>query len=580
MNDENPSQDTLEIQRRYFETTVPWARQLSERIASEDAELTHIRKVTDYLFHLRIRLPNTIQEGFGTAPEVLIVAVRGQIMARDLERARVELYRSGFRLDLDLIIVCDDSPDLEGRIERLPGKWGQVIPWPPLGQEVPSLQEQFQRLLPKFDLFEEKTPVRGRQVIGRAEEIADLCTRIESGDAIGVFGLRKVGKTSVVRAATDSLDPISARLSLIQGSEHAPGGDNARAFVAWFDVQRAFDRTQKRLFYGLAESIENRLRASKISFKPNANASPLDRIDELVRFSLRNLEIPICIVLDEYDYLFEGSGGQPPIPGVGELFRLLRGWAQETKRLSIVLIGREPAFAQRPELTGFPNPLLGWLVIRWIGPIKPEKAPELLRKLGKRVGLDVGAKTASLAAEWTGGHPLLHRQFGSALLQVTKDNLPHSERITTDAICDRAPAVFQERATVHEVCAEILHLLRTKYTKSYKLLEDATLSNTISASIEKNGGWSGTPALTLRNFGILQEGLSGPFIPEVLLQYAKAFEPQREAPTIATVRKDSTAPSTGDGRFTFPPLSKLLDKAPSNPQPKLPPRHHHHRRRK
>ncbi|MEO7596152.1 MAG: hypothetical protein ABI134_33390, partial [Byssovorax sp.] len=75
------------------------------------------------------------------------------------------------------------------------------------------LLDQIAKYLPDHDLFERRDPVRGHQVIGRKDNIRDLSVRLQQRQSVGIFGLRKVGKTTLVRALTDALDPVSASLS-------------------------------------------------------------------------------------------------------------------------------------------------------------------------------------------------------------------------------------------------------------------------------------------------------------------------------------------------------------------------------
>lgn len=69
--------------------------------------------------------------------------------------------------------------------------------------------------LPGFDVYEERDAVRGAQLVGRDAEVSALRTRVVRGDAMGLFGLRKMGKTSVMRAVTDWFDPASGVADLV-----------------------------------------------------------------------------------------------------------------------------------------------------------------------------------------------------------------------------------------------------------------------------------------------------------------------------------------------------------------------------
>lgn len=512
--------DALNDRREQFIRNVPWGERVLDRLARDQIELTHVRRGNaDWVWYLRVRLPGQLQEGFGIAPEVLLLLIRGELQGRDLDRARAELYKSGFRLDLDLLVVLDERPNLDSRLERMPGRWGQWIPWPLYADAQIGLADQLKKYLPTFDVFAKQDPVRGREVFGRAGEISEITTRVERGESVGVFGLRKVGKTTVVRAVTDLLDPVSLRLSFNQ----APQGDEiteARARVAWLDVQRVFDRSRRRFLHLLAEAVQRRFQADKLPL-PKLPPDPLDRLDRLCA-TVADSPIPLCLVLDEYDFLFEGEGHEPAIAGVPELLRLLRGWAQETKRLSIVVIGRDPQFFERSHMGGFPNPMLGWFVSKWLGPIPAEKATELIRKLGRRVGLEVGHRTTAQALLLTSGHPLLHRQYGSTLLQMASGLRVGGEKVYTDTYFEGAAEPFYQRGAVRDVCNDILHLLSVHYRGAYDLLQDLT-SKTPAESFAVHA-WNSPGAAVLRNFGILSGTAEVPTLPSALVQYTRSYQ--------------------------------------------------------
>lgn len=166
---------------------------------------TSIRDLSDRSWLVQAKAPEALQRRSSIAPELLFVVSKGELFARDIQRAEQEPYRAGLRLDYDLLIAVNAQEDLQERLERSPGR-GQRVAWPWNGESFRPLTERLNRALPRFDLFDEMDPVRGRAVIGRREEITELTRRIERGGGLAVTGLRKVGKTTLVRAVTDRLD--------------------------------------------------------------------------------------------------------------------------------------------------------------------------------------------------------------------------------------------------------------------------------------------------------------------------------------------------------------------------------------
>jgi hypothetical protein len=441
------------------------------------------------------------------------------VKGEDLQTARKELQRKDFDLDPDLLVIVDDWPRLKERLGRLPLQWGQWVPWSPCEGGFRALAELFREHLPLYDVFEQRDPVRGRQVIGRNEIVSDLRKRVQQGQAIGVFGLRKMGKTTVVRAVTDWLDPLSAH-----PNDREEGQSSILA--VWLDSERLIERTLD----SLARQLRNELR-KRFSIEnraPLPEGDPAD-LGVLLEAALERTDLPLCVVLDEYDLLFEGSGGQPAIAGIEKLFRMFRAVAQQTGRLSLVVIGRDSGFFENPDMNGWPNPMLNWLVPFWLGPLSADGADELLTKLGRRVLLDVGPETVSLARDWTGGHPLLHRQFGSALLEKSRARKEASrEHVATDPFCQEALDLFLARDAVTTICREVSHLLSSRYPEAAALLERlCCISQQEAASlVEERGGWLRTEARLLRNLGLLLGDVDSVRIPEVFRWYLRTLAPQ------------------------------------------------------
>lgn len=488
---------TLDKQRDRLERAVPWAPALLQCLERDHFTVTHVRPAfREVVWFIRAVPPDPLQTGLGLAPEILIIAVRGAMQARELDAARKEVIHSGLRLDPNLVVVADEGAGLQERLARIGGH-GQRVAWEPTaGSTWPPLADVLRAKLPTFDAYEERDAVRGAQLVGRSAEVAELRTRMTRGDAVGLFGLRKMGKTSLMRAVTDWFDPASG-VRAVEGDLSPPDPGVGVAVV--IDAGLVLERDVDAVADELLNALRRRMRAAGETLLDVSGSG-------LVAWKSAAEQIldhgrPLCIVIDEYDLLFEGESGESAIPGIGRLFRLIRGWAQTRQgQVSMLMVGRDPTYLGAPELDGVTNPLTAWCTPQWIGPLARPQANELLRKLGKRVGLDVGHESAALALRWTGGHPLLHRQFGSALRKVTRD---HDSRwnAPTDTSIAQAPEEFCGREAVLDVMREIVALLKKRYPSALTVLRELT-DDAWDPVIARHGGRTGQPANVLRSFGI------------------------------------------------------------------------------
>lgn len=511
-----------------LEAAAPWGNALLERLRNDGAELTHLRAIGADRWLLQVGLPNDLRNLYGIAPAVLLLAAADEVRGEDLQAAQEELQRKKYDLDSDLLVVVDGHLGLEDRLNWVYQLWGQWVPWSPVDGEFLPLAQQFRRYLPAYDVFEKRDPVRGRQVIGRRHLVADISKRLRRGQSMGIFGLRKIGKTTLVRAVTDKLDPITKLPSLPIRSSRKEYGD-ARTLVIWLDVQDLCARTLESLAGQLARSLQERLVLESIDVPPpTPGETTVEYLNCLLETGLRQISLPICIVFDEYDLLFESEAGEPAIPQIDQLFRILRAHAQSTKRLAFVVVGRDSEFFDQPEISGRPNPMLNWMVPRWLGPMEPADADELLRRLGRRVGLDVGEQTARLARHWTGGHPLLHRQFGSALLERTGRRGQNHDHIPTDPFCEEALDSFLDRDALLTTCREVYFLLTTHYPEAFLALRELVQAPPQEGAgvVKTIGGWHQPAIRILRRFGLLAGEPEAPLVPEYVRWYGLTFAPQ------------------------------------------------------
>lgn len=542
VNDSKSLPQLFDTDSSTFYDTVAWGYGLEDALDRDDAKITNIENVGAGRWLIRIRLPETLHRTYGIAPEILQLAVQGQIQGGDLQKAHDELQKHRFELDQDLLIVTDDRPDLSERVDLMYQIEGQWVPWSPLVDNkhqpvlgefrFPSLASQLRHFLRLQDIFSWRDPVRGRQTIGRHEVVSELIRSVRRGQPSGIFGLRKIGKTSVARAVTDTLDPIGALASLSrQGRRESDLAAESSVYVIWFDAGRHYRRTIDAVAAQLCKALDERLEAERVDsgHREHLGLEGLDlRLEELLRSPT-----PLVIVIDEFDLLFESSGGKPPVEGISQLFQMLRAHSQESGRLALMLIGRDPSLLEAPEMEGRTNPMLGWLVPHWLGTMHRQDADLLMVNLGRRVGLEIGEKLLDLAFEWTGGHPRLHREFGSALLAVARASVSASHwiskgHIEVDHLAEQALDQFLERQDVLTICREIFHLLGERYPSSSTLLAElAPLGTEERANLlASRDGWKRPENRILRDFGLVQGSLGAPHIPLFLTWYLQTFEPQ------------------------------------------------------
>ncbi len=505
-----------------FHATLPWAAALWKSLERDGMTNIRVHLLAAQTWLLQATVPDSFRQRFGLSPDIRILAVHGQLVGRDVRLAMAK-PNDADAIDPDLLVVVCDHPDFAQRLaQRIPGPFGQRIPWIPLPKhEFPPLHEIFLEHTGKLDLFEYRDPVHGNALAGRHREIDELTRRLSRGEAVGVFGLRKVGKSSMMEAVAQRLDPIGARLGMFRfyGTE-LPENASPSALVVSFDAQNVGAKSLSNLVSRLLDHFEERLQLAGLRKDVRDyfhDADPLDRFRYRLAMALERQPLPICFMIDEYDLLFAGYNGEGGLPGIERLFALLRAEANASRRVSLALVGRDPAFVDQPHIGGITNPLLDWVHHQYLGPLRRTEAEELLVRLGKRVGLEVGAQSLGLAWQWSGGHPLLLRQFGSIMFDLAHSPGTRPRPAPTDPISLDTIEVFPTRNAVRTICGEIETLLAVRFKESWVLLQAlaSVAATDTNRAIFQNGGMNSHALRVLMHFGIVQMDGGVVWVPEI-----------------------------------------------------------------
>jgi hypothetical protein len=267
-------------------------------------------------------------------------------------------------------------------------------------------------------LFDFRLPAEEWQFFGREKELESLERDVITGHSLGVFGLRKVGKTSL-------LERMAKKLR-----------EDRSGFQRGIPVKVDLQTTSylRRNFDGVAEligsALDRELSRAQIQVPPSP-PHPLERLRVAVEHIEHALGARVVLILDEYEVLLDARR-IPQRDGV-ELLTFLRGLAQEhPKGFSLMLAGRNQRLLAPARIDGADNPMYRFLRTIPVAGLVPDDCRRMVRALGGRMGLHFEPDALDLLVQETGGHPALVRTLGD-LIDV---HVPTSER--NPAIVDAA----------------------------------------------------------------------------------------------------------------------------------------------
>lgn len=375
-------------------------------------------------WQLYLTPPNYIRELFGFRPEVLALIAPGQkVQARDIQFAEQSIPRD---LRLDRSIVWLFARDEDARIAVPPMVEGvgreYIISTRCDLSEISDVERWVRaRLEQHFErgrIFEWGRPVREWQFFGRRDVVGKLERLLAKGNPIGLYGLRKIGKTSLLHALADRL--IADRRAL---PVHV---DMLKLSFAEKD-KRGFAR---HLLLGLRESIGRWVEAhpemqpiavhvderggSSEAAAQHALEEALDHFDRV-----SGKRVKVYVFIDEYERLF-GAHGFPAADGLDILdwFRSLN--QQRRSGFNFVLTGLSRRLTRIPRFDGRQNPLLDLVTEMPLAGLSETEIYEMLNRLGRRIRIDFQPDIVSAIWAVTGGHPYLTRLYADRIDRASK----------------------------------------------------------------------------------------------------------------------------------------------------------------
>ncbi len=357
------------------------------------------------------------------------------------------------------------------------------------------------------DLFGLESPlVSDRLFFGRSSLMETLVDRLSRGQNSGIFGLRRIGKSSVLRA-------IERR---------------ARETRIASTYYRDLSASSQMPFEGLLHSVALDLmeehhvgKASRKRFK--ASRGPYSRQTAAVDFSddverlldHHSVSHRLVLLFDEIESITFGRVSESPhwdddfLP----LWKAIRALHQATQgRFTFVVAGVNPYALEEDTIGGRDNPLFSTVGHFYVKPFKRDTAGIMLHTIGRYMGVSVKRDLVDVLFERYGGHPFLLRRACSLLSkEVGRPGL-----LTTSLYEQHADDVEAE-LTLNAI--QILNVLARWYPSEYEILEklafdDATSytqareSNSSRANHIVNYGLvddDGSPTLTV---GIVHEALA------------------------------------------------------------------------
>ncbi len=246
-----------------------------------------------------------------------------------------------------------------------------------------------------------------RYFFGRKADIQRLVGKYQSGENGSIFGLRRIGKTSVLWAVVRELNANGVPVAFIDCSDtryHSTCWNHALFHVknSLFDANKL-----KGVGHKLADYTANN---ASVAFQKDL---------ELLR---KKFNKPILLIFDEIENLSFGlSPSQSWSGGDDYLFfwQTIRSiFQQNTNLFSFQICGVNPHVIEVPLLSDArDNPLYRYIDPNYLGFFGVEDVSEMVSIIGGYMGIQFDKEIFTYLTDDYGGHPFLIRQVCSRIYE-------------------------------------------------------------------------------------------------------------------------------------------------------------------
>jgi len=237
---------------------------------------------------------------------------------------------------------------------------------------------------------------------GRREEAKELLRQLLHGRLRAIFGIRKVGKTSVInRILRAAREESSLSIAMIDCSvEEFYRLDAQKAINA---LARTVQIASSRGYAHISEGLSGKDRELSVIF------------DELWKAPNRK---PIVLVFDEVDYITPASPTAPHWAAeFNDFWRKLRVVVQEAQRqnahLAMLISGVSSKFFRQEQIHGAENSALHFIPEEYLSPFARGASEAMIADLGRRCGLHFSKEAKDIFAQGCGDFPYWIRMMGS-----------------------------------------------------------------------------------------------------------------------------------------------------------------------
>lgn len=387
-------------------------------------------------------------------------------------------YRN--RLDKVTCFLIDDCDDIEEviKLDRSANPDTRLIipfSYKELENEISTefLQNRMRTFLYERDLFGVASPLRDDNLFfgkDRSNTISELYGKYQQGEHGGLFGLRRIGKTSI--------------LNLLRRRVEQNGG-----VAIYFDCTKYHHLRWNSLLHQIVKEIYEK-------YSVGAAETPVGFLDEsfllddseeryaeekaslsfeadlkLLHHHLKNRRI--LLLFDEIEQISYGTSPSKSWCKENDslyFWQTLRAISQTDNGIfSFVITGVNPKCIEDSKINDHPNPIFNVLVPQYITLFDYGDVKSMVSNIGGHLGLQFEEEIFTKLIDDYGGHPFLTRQVCSKINAEVLERKEVRPYKVSKYSYDKQASEYQTK--MEAVIQQILGVLEDYYPSEYNLLK-------------------------------------------------------------------------------------------------------------
>ncbi len=386
------------------------------------------------------------------------------------------------RLDKVTCILIDDNRNIVSVVEedrKTNPDTRLIVPF--CSQELQNgiTEDEFQNRLREFlfqrDLFGIASPLTDDALFfgkDRTNIISELYGKYKQGEQGGLFGLRRIGKTSVLNILRNKINQDGGAAIYFDCSRY----HHYRWYVF---LKRILEKIIEEFSYSVGES--GRL-PENFSLKILENEFTAENAIDYFETGITTIyqalgQTRILLIFDEIENLgYETSPSQHWKNDVDALFfwQALRSIIQSNNHyFSFVVAGVNPKCIELSSIQSFDNPIFSFFKPIYISLFDYSDVKDMVQGIGKYLGLNFEEPIFAKLVDDYGGHPFLTRQICSRINNDYLDRKIARPTTVTKNNYDSHSDVYQSE--MNGVIEQILMVLQNYYPNEFNLLKTIAL---------------------------------------------------------------------------------------------------------